>query len=83
LGDFVYLRGHVDTAGGAGTLVVTLPTGYRPAKTQVLPVVCSNASSVANVGRIEITAAGAVSLTGGDATEYLSLDGVCFSTVTS
>lgn len=77
VGGVVYLRGLA--AGGTttdGTSVFTLPTGFRPSATEAFPI--ANAASPTNDTRIEITAAGAVTVYGPVNNSYVGLSGINF-----
>lgn len=79
-GDLVMLRGRVDSQSGNGstTTIFTLPTGYRPAET-VSFAVAAYGSSDWGTGQIRISSAGDVVFYG-DASNWVALDGIMFST---
>lgn len=62
---FVSLRGIANkTTAGAppdGTLVATLPAGYRPKQTEIIPIACD---VVATIARIEVNTSGAITVYG-------------------
>lgn len=79
-GDMVFLRGMLGTTStdGDGTVVFTLPSGYyNGAKIIVLKVMANSGGGPA-IAMIQVTTNGDVYFYG-DATNYLSLDGVNFS----
>lgn len=68
---FIRLKGFL-TAGTTGT-VFTLPAGYRPSLRKAFLVFCSGSG----FGRLDVTAAGEVTLVTGSG--FLSLDGIVFN----
>ena len=67
----VHLRGAA-SSGTVGLAIFTLPAGYRPASSVVFSVLSNGA-----VGRLDVSSAGAVTLTAGS-NVYVSLSGVSF-----
>ena len=67
----VHLRGLVKT-GTVGLAIFALPAGYRPVKTELLPVVSNGA-----LGRVDVESGGNVVLNFGS-NVYTSLDGITF-----
>lgn len=76
VGDLVYLRGTCKRISGSSSTIITLPSGYRPAKN--VPFAAS--SNYLNCG-IDIDSAGNVVLVGGSPTTWVSLEGIAFSTL--
>lgn len=72
----VHLQGLVKS-GTSGTAIFTLPTGYRPEYTQILPTFTDT-----GIGQIRIGADGIVTHTNGG-TGYISLSGMSFISATS
>lgn len=70
----VELRGMVERASGALTTILTLPVGYRPAKSEVFTVYTNT-----GVGRIDLQSDGQVVLAGGGV-GFVSLSGITFDT---
>lgn len=68
---FVHLKGVVK-GGTVGTVICSLPTGYRPKKTNIFPVVSNN-----DIGRIDVEESGNVKLVFGSGV-FVSLDGITF-----
>ena len=77
VGNLVYLRGRIDT-GSSGTTIFTLPVGYRPTFTAVVPIVSRAAGDYAY---LQVTTAGNVSIVFGGTETAWFVDGVWFSTV--
>lgn len=86
VGDMVFLRGLVDRVTSnatSGTVILTLPSGYRPATNfDQLFNIRALVSGADASGRIDINSAGSMSIqfavnTGG----YVSLNGIYFSVV--
>lgn len=80
--DFVSIEGIIDGGGVAnGTVIFTLPAGYRPTRTVTFPVPTSPTPPV-SLGRIDIEMDGSVSVqdTNAGAAGYMSLSGIRFST---
>lgn len=79
IGDVVQLRGVVKRTSGSGVVIFTLPSGYRPVSGQR----CVNASvSNGAACRVDVLPAGDVRWEGGgDASAYVSLDNIQFSTI--
>ena len=67
---FVHIRGMVKS--GTTGIIFTLPTGYRPLKTEVNPCLSNNV-----IGRVDINASGVVTCIVYNNT-YVSLQGICF-----
>ena len=70
----VHLRGVINS-GTTGATAFTLPAGYRPPASCIFAVASNGAFGV-----VDITAAGAVSMTSVNNT-YVSLDSISFRTV--
>ena len=68
-----------DGLSTTGTILFTLPTGFRPAMRKVLLAQCSNGTNV-NACYINIDTAGNVTLKANGQNTWLSLDGVNFPT---
>lgn len=77
-GDLVLLRGLVFRFTGAGTVIGTLPVGYRPAdaNSTVLLDVITNTGP----GRVDIDSSGAMTYVSGG-TDWISFNAKCFSTL--
>lgn len=75
VGDIVYLRGLVVRAAGTNQPIFDLPVGYLPTKQGTFIADAGGA-----FGEVQVTPAGVVLCTIGTVTNYLSLDGVSFST---
>lgn len=76
LGDLVFLRGFVKRSSGSSTTMFTLPSGYRPSQQEIL-----TSSSADAWCRVDIETDGDVVIfTGGDPTNWVSLNGLVFST---
>lgn len=71
---FVHLKGMVKS-GTVGTVIFTLPAGYRPAETQIFIVQSNNGADV--LARIDISNNGNVTLTSGGTT-WVALNGITF-----
>ena len=71
----VHLTGMIkkSVAGVVGETIFTLPTGYRPAASELFGIDSNNAH-----GRIDVTAAGLVQFQIGTATAWISLSGISF-----
>lgn len=69
----VHLEGFIKS-GTAGTVVFTLPTGYRPSLLFDIPILCSGTT----IGYCGITTAGLVYAFGANASTWASLDGINF-----
>lgn len=67
----VRLRGVVKT-GAVGTVIFTLPAGFRPINTELMPVVSNSA-----FGLVQVGSNGDVTAAGGSST-WFSLDGITF-----
>ncbi len=76
IGDLVVLRGAAQWQSGAYDLF-TLPEGFRPGATLVLPCVTNN-GSFAQLGVIALFSSGVVSWGGIGGVFLVSLDGVVF-----
>lgn len=70
----VHLRGLVERASGALTVIMTLPVGYRPASGKIFATTGSG-----GVARVNVTAGGVVEYSSGGVT-FLSLEGISFDT---
>jgi hypothetical protein len=74
----VELQGAVENTSSTGTLIFTLPVGFRPAKAVAVPVDMCNATN----GKLAIDPSGAVSVQAesdfANAACFTSLDGVSF-----
>ena len=70
----VRLRGVINT-GASGTVVFTLPLGYRPLAAKYYICACSGAS----VGRVDVGTGGTVTIAA--FTGWLSLDSISFKAV--
>jgi hypothetical protein len=69
----VHLRGLVKT-GALGTIIFTLPAGYRPAKQIICATIANN-----QVHRLDVTNTGSVTTTAGMGTNaFLSIDNIHF-----
>jgi hypothetical protein len=81
--DFVSIEGILDGGSDAdGTVLFTLPAGYRPTRTVTFVVPCSPSPPV-NPGRIDIASDGTVAIRNtdvGTGFEFVSLSGIRFST---
>lgn len=75
VGDLILLSGVVYRNSGSGTLIATLPSGYRPAAGLVLNVFTSS-----GVGRVDVGTDGSMNLISGSAS-WVSLCGITFSTL--
>jgi hypothetical protein len=69
---FVRIRGHVAT-GAVGSTIFTLPTGFRPALNEQFSCMANNAW-----GLITVAPSGAVTLTAGTGTPFVSIAGITF-----
>lgn len=80
LGDIVMLRGLLATSStsGNGTVIFTLPLGYRPAKSVILAARTNNGTDP-GMSHVAIASDGTLNFTG-DATGWCSLEGLWFST---
>jgi len=78
-GDIVMLRGLLATSStnGNGTVIFTLPAGYRPTKSVILSVRTNDGSS-GGMSHVKIASDGTLNFTG-DATGWCSLEGLFFS----
>jgi hypothetical protein len=70
----VHLAG-IALSGSAGTVVFTLPTGFRPPNGRSFPVAASNA-----YGEVTVQTTGNVVFAVGSAATGLAFDGISFST---
>ena len=60
-GGWAWLEGTVARTSGTGTIVATLPAGYRPATSRYIPMTAENSGGVEGpVAHIEVYADGAV-----------------------
>lgn len=79
VGDLVQLRGIAKRSSGTETTIYTLPSGYRPASGQRNVFIALSNGAAA---RVDVYSGGeVVHVGGGDATQYVSLDGLQFSTL--
>ena len=74
VGDLVFLRGLVYRFSGTGTIIATLPAGYRP----IADILCTVETSAGH-GRVDIYTNGVINMISGG-TVYVSLSGIVFST---
>lgn len=72
---YIHIRGMVKSGSSASAVIFNLPSGLRPAKTQIFPVITGFGSGV---GRVDITSSGNVSCTINGSTAYTSLCGIHF-----
>lgn len=82
LNDVVYLRGATtfNSDSGLDKEILTLPDGYRPATTLVVPVVTMNPfGDQSEFGAVEIQPDGDVRIYGEGDDRFVSLEGVSFS----
>lgn len=80
-GDIVYMAGLVFRESGTGTLICTLPVGYRPTTNKLFATILSNGSTEV-AARISIDTSGNVTcITTATTISYVSLDPVFFSTL--
>lgn len=73
----VFLRGFITPSTPTpvnGTIIATLPVGYRPSKDTIFPTSTSPTDS----GRIDVRADGTVRFIGGSTTSWSSLDNIHF-----
>jgi hypothetical protein len=75
-GDLVFLRGFVVRTSGSSANIATLPSGYRPAKTEVIAITSNNAAGV-----LTINTSGVLTLDIGSPTVWVSLSSIVFSTL--
>jgi hypothetical protein len=77
----VHLRGLVKsgTLGGA-TPIFTLPTGYRPSYTVIVPQISADALCEVRVEGLNDSIPGAVIVSSGGSNAWVSLSGISFST---
>ena len=75
VGDVVFLRGMVVRSSGSSTTIGTLPSGYRPVKTEIIDIASNNAFGV-----VTINTSGIITLDVGSPTAWVSLSGKAFST---
>jgi len=79
-GDLVYVRGLAVRSSGTNDTVTTLPVGYRPPKHNVYAQIKYDGSSYETV-RVDVRNNGAIRMLSGSSTvNFLSLDGIVFST---
>jgi len=76
IGDMVFLRGVVARSSGVETTMFTLPSGYRPAGNHLYPIVSNN-----DIGRVDLSTTGALTVSVGSPDAWVGLDGIFFSTV--
>lgn len=69
---FVVMRGSI-ASGTVGSSAFTLPTGYRPAATELFPV-----TTFGGVGRVDITSSGTVVPTSPSNNAFVVLDPIRF-----
>ncbi len=74
-GDLIFLKGLVARTSGAGTLIGTLPAGFRPVAQCLFSIVTNTGA-----GRVDITTSGQVVWNSGGV-DYVQLDGLVFSTL--
>lgn len=75
VGDLVFLRGLAKRTSGSGTVIGTLPSGYRPSNSHMI-----TAWSDTGVARTDISAAGDITLISGGV-GWVSLFSTVFSTL--
>ncbi len=75
IGDIVWLKGTIKN-GTVGSDAFTLPTAYRPTAETLF---ATESNSV--IGRVDVTAAGAVMPIAPSNNAYVMLDGLFFSTI--
>jgi hypothetical protein len=77
---YLKLRGHFQKNSGSsfslvgGVLIGTLPVGYRPSVTRILPIATQYTSQAA--ARVEVDTDGTVTAQGPQSVAWVSLDGV-------
>jgi len=76
VGDLVFLRGLVVRSSGVDTTIATLPAGYRPPRYLHIAV-----ASFGAYGQVNIDAAGNILFSVGSASDWVSLNNICFSVV--
>lgn len=84
LAGMVWLRGVIDSGTKtAGTLITTLPAGFRPQAKQVFSTTAEVAATSNNAGTLIIDTDGTVKVgeTALTASSYITLDGIAFDSV--
>lgn len=86
-GDMVEVRGCLQCSAtiASGATVMTLPSGYRPPATLIIPSMCNPGGGAEAIARLDVASTGAVTLTVGTSlgsTNYIALQNMRFSTVT-
>jgi hypothetical protein len=77
-GNYVILRGRMQS--GTSTTFATLPTGYQPPTYVQFPCAAAPTIATGNMGRVDITSAGVMTILGENAIgTSFSLDGIFFS----
>lgn len=82
--EFVHLSGALKggTSSSGGTTMFTLPSGYRPKRNLLFPIITLDAANNANLKDvIMIGADGTVKISSNDASGRVVLDGISFSTI--
>lgn len=77
IGDLVMIRGLVKRTAGTGQTIFTLPSGYRPGRAVGFSVVSNGVSAFVRIQ----TDGQVIHAAGGDASQYVYLDGIVFSTI--
>jgi hypothetical protein len=76
---FVHLKGMTrGTSTTNNVIIFTLPTGYRPSKTQVFSCMGADISASQVATRVNIDTSGKVNFGSGACTDYLTLSGLTF-----
>lgn len=68
-----HLKGRV-SGGATGTVIATLPAGYRPAATRTFSV----STDVAGMGTVEVANTGEITIVGASTLTYVALDAIRF-----
>lgn len=71
----VIIGGLIKPLGGHGNLIFTLPTGLRPAKTLIMPIIADGPTLV----RCTVRNSGEVEAPGVALPDFVSLDGIRFA----
>jgi hypothetical protein len=86
VGDMVFVKGLIKRSSGTGlsTTAFTLPSGFRPARRSMFAAIVRQNGQQETATRLDILVDGTVNFTNIGTTaayDFLSLDGVVFSTV--
>lgn len=76
VGDLVFVRGYVYRSSGVEASIGTLPSGYRPTTNHVFPILSNSL-----IARVDIGTDGIIYQYFASPADWLSLDGIVFSTV--